>query len=178
MISDEVFKNALDVALKGQGVLKKERAGIIKNYLLPYYINQRDKLLDMEEERSRRYQAAKKASKKVTSEFEEQAELIHWFRKTYPDIWIYANRNGGTRTPREKVDQIREGVLAGVADLFAPGFMLYVEMKRKKGGIVSDEQIKFRLHVEKFGYTWILGEGFEDAKEKIIRFVENKTLQK
>ena len=177
MISDETFKNSLDVALKGQGIKIKDRERIINTYMT-FNIENRNQVLDDEEFLGRECQATKKASKKVSSEFDEQAALIHWFRKTYPDVWIYANRNGGTRTPREKVDQIREGVLAGVADLFAPGFMLYVEMKRKKGGVVSDEQIKFRIHVEKFGYTWILGEGFDDAKEKIIRFVENKTLQK
>jgi hypothetical protein len=173
MISDQVFKDALEVALKGQGIKVKERREIIKN-MLQINTKRRDSLIDYEENLARKYQAEKKASKKVRSEFEEQAALVHWFRKTYPDVWIYANRNGGTRTPREKIDQIREGVLAGVADLFAPGFMLYIEMKRTKGGVTSDAQIAFKDHVESFGYIWILAEGFDDAKEKILEFVEKR----
>jgi hypothetical protein len=173
IISDQVFKDALEVALKVQGKKKKEIIDIINQYSINS-VNDRNDILDMEETNARQHQAEKKASKKVCSEFEEQAALVHWFRKTYPDVWIYANRNGGTRTPREKIDQIREGVLAGVADLFVPGFMLYVEMKRTKGGVTSDTQIAFKEHVESFGYTWILGEGFYDAKAKILEFVEKR----
>ena len=172
MISDQVFKDALDVALKAQKINIKDRKKIIQKYLDSPVLD-RDKFIDYEESMARHCKAMKKASKKVRSEFEEQADLVHWFRKTYPDVWIYANRNGGTRTPREKIDQIREGVLAGVADLFAPGFMLYIEMKRAKGGVTSDAQIAFREHVEQFGYRWILAEGFDDAKEKILIIVEN-----
>ena len=178
MISDTVFKDALEVALKAQGLNKKERQETANIYIEKYPTEHRNDILDDEEQKAREHQAAKKASKKVRSEFEEQSALVHWFRKTYPDVWIYANRNGGTRSPREKVDQIREGVLAGVADLFAPGFKLYIEMKRTNGGVTSDAQIAFKEHVERFGYRWILAEGFEDAREQILIIVEknkNKT---
>ncbi|MFA6278361.1 MAG: hypothetical protein WC622_16560 [Pedobacter sp.] len=177
MISDTVFKDALEVAYKAIGMTKAQRNAFI--YIdMNSPIHQRDHILEIAENKAREHQSAKKASKKVRSEFEEQAALVHWFRKTYPDVWIYANRNGGTRSPREKVDQIREGVLAGVADLFAPGFKLYIEMKRTKGGVTSDAQIAFKEHVKQFGYSWILAEGFEDAKEKILIFIDgdkNKT---
>jgi hypothetical protein len=176
-ISDQVFKDALEVALKGQGIKAKERKEMIQN-MLQINTKRRDSLIDYEENLARKHQSAKKASKKIRSEFEEQASLVHWFRKTYPDVWIYANRNGGSRSPREKVDQIREGVLAGVADLFAPGFKLYIEMKRTKGGVTSDAQIAFKEHVEQFGYRWILAEGLEDAREQILIIAEknkNKT---
>jgi hypothetical protein len=177
MIDDNIFKNALEIAYKAQGIPKAKRNLMI--FLdMQTHIEHRDRYLDEMEQKARSYQAAKKASKKVRSEFDEQADLVHWFRKTYPDVWIYANRNGGSRSPREKVDQIREGVLAGVADLFAPGFKLYIEMKKTKGGVTSDAQIAFKDHVEQFGYSWILAKGFEDAKAKILVFVsgnENKT---
>jgi len=173
MISDTVFKDALEIAYKAIGMTKAQRNAFI-DIDMKSPIHQRDRILEIAENKAREHQATKKASKKVRSEFEEQAALVHWFRKTYPDIWIYANRNGGSRTPREKVDQIREGVLAGVADLFAPGFMLYIEMKRTKGGVTSDAQIAFKDHVKQFGYSWILAEGFEDAKEKILMFVEKR----
>ena len=177
MIGDQVFKDALDAAYKAQGMTKAQRNVFIFTDMMEPRIK-RNEIIEIQEERAREHQATKKASKKARSEFEEQAALVHWFRKTYPDVWIYANRNGGTRTPREKVDQIREGVLAGVADLFAPGFMLYIEMKRTKGGVTSDAQIAFKEHVEQFGYRWILAEGFEDAREQILIIVEknkNKT---
>jgi hypothetical protein len=177
MISDTVFKDSLEVALKAQGLKIVDRKRVI-TYAMNEPIEKRNTMLDNAEQVARENQAAKKVSKKVRSEFEEQASLVHWFRKTYPDVWIYANRNGGSRSQREKVDQIREGVLAGVADLFVPGFKLYIEMKKTKGGVTSDAQIAFREHVKQFGYSWILAEGFEDAKEKILIFIDgdkNKT---
>ena len=172
-ISDQVFKDALEFALKAQGLKIADRKRVIA-YAMNETREKRNTMLDNAEQVAREHQATKKSSKKVRSEFEEQALLVHWFRKTYPDVWIYANRNGGSRTPREKVEQIREGVLAGVADLFAPGFMLYVEMKRSKGGVISESQIAFKEHVEKFGYKWIVGEGFEDGKKKVLEFVEKR----
>jgi hypothetical protein len=122
MISDEVFKGSLEVALKGQGIKVKERKEIIKQYFVCDN-NLRNGILDREENKAREHQAAKKASKKVRSEFEEQCEFVHWFKKTYPGVVIMSIRNGGSRTPRERADQIREGLHPGAADLYILAFV-------------------------------------------------------
>jgi hypothetical protein len=174
-ISDQVFKDALEVALKGQGFKVKERNLIIKRYLFLDKEN-RDIILDGEEEKARRHQSAKKASKKIRSEFEEQCEFIHWFKKTYPGVVIMSIRNGGYRTPRERADQIREGLHPGAADLYIPAWHLWIEFKKVKGGVLSDQQRNFANYVcSECGDLWMLAEGFGQAKEKIFMLRQNKT---
>jgi hypothetical protein len=178
MISDEVFRDALDVALKGQGILKKEREDLIKSMLL-IDTKRRNTLLDYEEDLARQHQAAKKASKRAPSEFEEQCNFVHWFKKTYPGVVIMSIRNGGSRTPRERVDQMREGLHPGAADLYVPEWHLWIEFKKVKGGVLSEEQQNFAKYVvEECHDYWMLAEGCENAKRKLTGFNENKTLQK
>jgi hypothetical protein len=181
MISDEVFREALDVALKGQGFKIKERESLIKGYLMEKVEN-RNAILDFEERFARQHQAAKKASKRSPSEFEEQCAFVHWFKKTYPGTVIMSIRNGGSRTPRERVDQMREGLHPGAADLYVPEWHLWIEFKRVKGGVLSDEQKEFNIYVTyTCRDTWMLAEGCEDGKKKVLTFfnqTQNKTLQK
>lgn len=175
MISDEVFRNALDVALKAQGLNLKERMDKM-SYCLSRKYDLRDWILEVEEEQGRKHQAAKKAAKKIPSEFEEQCAFVHWFKKTYPDVVIMSIRNGGSRTPRERVDQMREGLHPGAADLYVPEWHLWIEFKKAKGGIVSKEQIEFNNYVTfTCGDSWMLAEGFEQGKEKILQFIKNKS---
>jgi hypothetical protein len=173
MISDQTFKYDLDVALKGQGYRIKERKEIIKQYFICDK-NLRNGILDIEEEKAREHQKTKKASKKIRSEFEEQCEFVHWFKKTYPGVVIMSIRNGGSRTPRERADQIREGLHPGAADLFIPAWRLWIEFKKVKGGIVSKEQEKFADYVRNTcNDYYFLAEGCEQGKLKILAFVEN-----
>jgi hypothetical protein len=169
-ISDQVFKDALEVALKGQGLKIEERKEIIKQYFVCDN-NLRNGILDREEKKAREHQATKKSSKKVRSEFEEQCEFVHWFKKTYPGVVIMSIRNGGYRTPRERADQIREGLHPGAADLYVPAWHLWIEFKRVKGGVLSEEQSNFAKYVvEQCNDYWMLANGFEDGKRKLIGF--------
>jgi hypothetical protein len=172
-ISDQVFKDALEVALKAQGYKIKERNLIIKRYLFLDKEN-RDIVLDGEEQKAIEHQAEKKESKKVRSEFEEQCEFVHWFKKTYPGVVIMSIRNGGSRTPRERSDQMREGLHPGAADLYIPAWHLWIEFKKVKGGVLSEEQIEFAKYVRiTCRDFWVLAEGCEQGKLKILEFVEN-----
>jgi hypothetical protein len=86
-------------------------------------------------------------------------------------MWI---RNGGSRTPRERADQIREGLHPGAADLYIPAWHLWIEFKKVKGGVVSKEQEAFAEYVRNTcGDYYFLAEGFEQGKLKILAFVEN-----
>ena len=174
-ISDQVFKDALEVAYKAQGMNIKERRELIKLQCVAGNKEFRNAVLDIEEEKAREHQASKKASKKVRSEFEEQCEFVHWFKKTYPGVVIMSIRNGGYRTPRERSDQMREGLHPGAADLYIPAWHLWIEFKRVNGGVLSEEQKEFANYVSnECGDIWFMAEGFEEGKKMIYGF-KNKT---
>jgi hypothetical protein len=62
-----------------------------------------------------------------------------------------------------------EGVTAGVPDLFVPEWCLWVEMKRQTGGTVSPAQKDWIKYLEGIGHTVIIGRGFENAREQVIK---------
>lgn len=170
MIRDEVFKEELNLALKRQGIKIKDRNEIIK-IALNYDVSLRDEILNDEEALAKAKELQEKQSKKIKSEFEEQCDFVEWFKKTYPDVVIMSIRNHGSRTPRERVDQIREGLHSGAADIYIPVWHLWIEFKKSKGGILSDQQEKFRDYVViECADSWVLAEGFEDGKNKIEEF--------
>lgn len=103
----------------------------------------------------------------LPSEHLEQVRLVAWFRKTYPDVRIFAIPNGGARTGSQGMKFKSEGVSSGVPDLFVPAWSLWVEMKRQKGGTVSPEQKDWIAYLDDCGYQCIVGKGFEDAKRQI-----------
>ena len=101
------------------------------------------------------------------SEHLEQVRLVSWFRKTYPDVRIFAIANGGARSGPQGASLKAEGVSPGVPDLFVPEWNLWVEMKRETGGIVSPVQRDWIAYLESIGHHVIVGRGFEDAKRQI-----------
>ena len=166
MISDEVFTEEMHRHLKAQNICKKDRVHIINCCLIADI--DRDTVLDNDQ-----YKAAlvnKKAP--IPSEFSEQCDFVEWFKKEYPGIVIMSIRNGGTRTLKERTEQLREGLHPGAADLFIPAWLCWVEMKRVKGGDQSEKQKIFESYVESLGQTYLLCEGFEQAKEKIACFLK------
>ena len=99
----------------------------------------------------------------MESEHLEQVRLVSWFRKTYPDVRIFAVPNGGARSGLQGAKLKAEGVSPGVPDLFIPAWGLWVEMKRSKGGTLSPEQRDWIAYLDDCGYQCIVGRGFEDA---------------
>jgi hypothetical protein len=63
--------------------------------------------------------------KQIVPEHELQAELMRWAKRyedNYPELWLlHAIPNGGKRNVKDAVKLKREGVKAGVPDLFMPG---------------------------------------------------------
>ena len=102
------------------------------------------------------------------SEHLEQVRFVAWFRKTYPQHWVFAIPNGGDRNRITAAKLKAEGVSRGVPDLFVPSMRLWVEMKRQKGGSLSADQKEWRDYLKEQGYLWIRGNGFEDAKQQVI----------
>ena len=110
------------------------------------------------------------------SEHLHQAHLVSWFRKTYPGVLIFAIPNGGKRGKREAMKLKVEGVTAGIPDLCAPEFALFVEMK-KPGGRLSKDQKLMIPRLESAGQTVLVGVGFEDARDQISGFMASRKIQ-
>jgi hypothetical protein len=102
------------------------------------------------------------------SEHLEQVRLVSWFRREYPNVRIFAIPNGGGRSMSQGVALKSEGVVAGVPDLFVPAWLLWLEMKRETGGVVSPVQRDWIAYLQGIGHTVIIGRGFEDAKRQIL----------
>lgn len=105
------------------------------------------------------------------SEHIEQVRFVAWFRKTYPQHWIFAIPNGGDRHRVTAAKLKAEGVARGVPDLYIPSLKLWVEMKRQKGGSLSEHQKEWRDYLLGIGDRWIMCKGFEDAKRQIIEML-------
>ena len=98
----------------------------------------------------------------------EQRQVVSWWHETYPEHKIIMIRNDGSRTPREKINQMRMGLCPGAADLYIPYKHLWIEMKRVKGSVVSDNQSRFRDYVQDICRDrYELCYGHEQAKDII-----------
>jgi hypothetical protein len=94
---------------------------------------------------------------------------VSWFRKTFPDVRIFAIPNGGKRSKREAERLKLEGVSPGVPDLFIPQWRLWIEMKTAKGGRTSDEQKDWIRYLESLGDLVLLCHGHTQAIECVQR---------
>jgi len=103
----------------------------------------------------------------VISEDQEQMLFVQWFRRQHPTVRIFSIPNGGARHPAVAAKLKATGTVAGVPDLFIPAWKLWVEMKRSKGGRLSDMQKDWIAYLEGVGHTVIVGHGFDDAMAKV-----------
>jgi len=101
------------------------------------------------------------------SEHEEQVRLVHWFKKNYPDVGIFAIPNGGHRNKVTAYKMKMEGQSKGVPDLFIPEWKLFIEMKRQKGGRLSPDQKSWIEYLNIHDYHVEVCHGFEQAKQAI-----------
>ena len=104
----------------------------------------------------------------MESEHLQQVRLVSWFRKTYLGVRVFAIPNGGHRGASQGASLKAEGVSPGVPDLFVPEWLLWLEMKREAGGVVSPVQRDWIQYLEGIGHRVIVGKGFEDAKRQIL----------
>jgi hypothetical protein len=110
--------------------------------------------------------------RRAAPESQEQAAFVQWFRLTYPKTLIYAIPNGAHMSITQAVKLKREGLVAGMPDLHIPQWSLFVEMKRAKGGRLSDGQSGIIRHLRDIGHTVIVAKGWEDAATQIREFME------
>lgn len=95
------------------------------------------------------------------AEFIQQSAVIRFARshgKRYPGVeLLHSIPNGGNKTERQGARAKQEGLLAGVPDLFLPvarlGYHgLYLELKKKSGGRLSEIQKVRILELQANGY--------------------------
>lgn len=103
----------------------------------------------------------------LKSEHYEQREFVSWFRKNHPGVRIFAIPNGGWRSRLTAARLKAEGASPGVPDLFIPAWCIWVEMKRSKGGRLSDKQKDWREYLLSIGHTFILANGKQEAIDAI-----------
>ena len=108
----------------------------------------------------------------LLTEHQVQREFVKWFRQTLKGIRIFAIPNGGYRSRATAMQLKVEGVSKGVPDLFCPELYLFIEMKREKGGIVSEQQKDWIDYLNSIGYTAIVCRGLDDAKMQVIEYMQ------
>lgn len=123
--------------------------------------------------------------KKITangtlSEAEEQRILFQWIeysKEVHPELkYCYHIPNGGSRNRIEAHNLKLEGVKAGVPDICLPVpcgdyHGLYIELKRTKGGVVSDAQKEWIEMLNDRGYLAVVANGANEAIKVISDYL-------
>lgn len=122
-------------------------------------------------------------TKRIPSEHEEQKALFDWaevMAYKYPELnLMYHIPNEGKRSFAQANRLKSEGMKSGVPDIFLPvarkGYHgLFLEMKRTKGGQVSDAQKAWISALREQGYFVAVGHGCTEASELILIYLGGK----
>jgi len=114
----------------------------------------------------------------VASESQEQRVIFRWcdmMKNRCPELdLLIAVPNGGHRHPAVAAKLKAEGVKAGVSDMLmlvprGKYHGLAIELKRTKGGQVSDKQKDFQARLNEQGYLAVVCYGSNEA----ITAIEN-----
>ena len=111
----------------------------------------------------------------------EQGLLMEWTelqQARYPELALlfHIPNEAGTRTLKETLRLKGLGVKAGVPDLFLPvarwGYHgLFIEMKRLKGGRVTEQQAEWHKQLQEQGYCVKVCKGFNEAKNMLMIYL-------
>ena len=117
------------------------------------------------------------------TEDQEQIALFRWadcLSGAHPELrTLFHIPNGGYRTPVEAARFKAMGVKAGVPDIFLPvarkGYHgLFIEMKRLRGGRLSDAQRGWIEALKRCGYRAEVCHGWEAASEVILTYLTGR----
>lgn len=118
---------------------------------------------------------------RVPTEAQEQAALFRWAAfaaGTHPELrLLFHVPNGGSRNPIEARHLKEQGVKPGVPDMFLPvprgGYHgLFIELKRSKGGVVSEDQRAWLDRLRLQGYRAEVARGWDAAREIIEEYLK------
>nr|DAW56637.1 MAG TPA: Nuclease [Bacteriophage sp.] len=113
-------------------------------------------------------------------ESEHQRALFRWTliqRGKYPELdLLFHIPNGGSRHPVEAANLKRQGVMAGVPDLFLPVpradyHGLFIELKTGRGRL-SEKQEAWLTALSQQGYAAMVCYGWECAAQEILKYLE------
>ena len=119
----------------------------------------------------------------IPTEDEEQEALFHWAdAQSATKPWLkgmFAIPNGGYRAIKTAVKMKRTGTRAGVPDVFLPvsngrEHGLFIEMKRTKGGTVSELQRERMKMLTAEGYRCVVAKGCQEAIDAIMRYMDGE----
>lgn len=112
------------------------------------------------------------------SEYDEQKILVKWLRDN--KIKCASSGNGFALNTQDNVMYMAKlkasGLSKGFPDLevfIGNGKSLYIEMKRKKGGVVSEEQKKWMDWLNNNGYFAKVCHGADEAIEYVRGFIND-----
>jgi hypothetical protein len=117
-------------------------------------------------------------------ESREQSALIKWAELStakHPELRLmFAIPNGGKRNVITAMNMKREGVKPGVPDLFlaypSKGFHgLFIEMKKRKGGTVSEAQHWWHQMLSTAGYQVRVCKGWEESRAIIEQYLTKES---
>tara|TARA_R110000868_G_scaffold21307_1_gene88515 strand:- start:2768 stop:3313 length:546 start_codon:yes stop_codon:yes gene_type:complete len=123
---------------------------------------------------------ARKRGESVPTEHEEQVALFAWARDNesrMPGLALmFAIPNGGDRHAAVAAKLKAEGVKAGVPDVFLPVAAggkhgLWIELKRRKGGRVSEVQAAWMTALSEQGYAVGLSYGADEAIATVLDYL-------
>lgn len=116
----------------------------------------------------------------VPTEHWEQVQLFAW-SENLPELKLmHAIPNGGKRDIRVAIKLKEEGVKAGVPDIFLPlprggKHGLFIELKRRKYGRVSPEQLYWLDALMREEYACSVCHGREMARDVILDYLRSGT---
>ena len=118
---------------------------------------------------------------KGATEAQEQVALFEWAqysRTKYPALdLMFHIPNGGSRNLIEAKHLKEQGVKAGVPDICLPVpsgryTALYIELKRKNGGRVSEAQRGWIAALNRVGCRAVVCYGWVEATQEIERYLQ------
>lgn len=118
-------------------------------------------------------------------EADEQKDIFYTaylMRNVYPELrLLFAIPNGGSRHPAEAAHLQQQGVKAGIPDMCLPvargGYHgLYIELKRVKGGKVSEKQMQWINDLNAQGYLAKVCYGADDALETLKKYLRGELI--
>lgn len=121
--------------------------------------------------------------KNAPLEAQEQKVLFEWVfyaRAKHPELeLLFAVPNGGRRDRIEAHHLKEQGVKPGVPDIFlpvarGPWHGLFIELKRQKGGKISDAQKKWISDLLTQGFLAEVAYGWKEAAALIEDYLDEK----
>ena len=106
------------------------------------------------------------------SEHAEQVAFVQRCKRE--NIFVFAIPNGvnllDSKLRFAEIEKLKaEGLVKGIPDLFIPQYKLFIEMKRRDGGVVSESQKKVHCTLRSLGYKVEVCYGAKNAYDVLNR---------